>query len=184
MDVRLLAAALLAATLMPVQSRLAAAQQVPPPTYDARDKPLEISPGSTLRRGEGLGDRIEFTIWQRQRLRGAGTCSSQACPVHFNNEVLFARRSRVSVPASAESIAADAVTTTAQASTIKRTLRRGDRGAEVRRLQDSLRRAGFRVDVDGRLGRGTVGALRKFQSQKGLRADGVAGPQTLRALGV
>lgn len=184
MVLRLIAAVLVAATLMPMHARLAAAQQVPPPTYDARDKPLEISPGSTLRRGEGLGDRIEYTIWQRQTLKGAGTCSSQACPVHFNNEVLFARRSRVVVPASAESVAVDAVKATAQAGTIKRTLRRGDRGAEVRRLQDSLRRAGFRVDVDGRLGRGTVGAIRRFQSQKGLRADGVAGPQTLRALGV
>ena len=85
----------LAAGLVPAA---ALAQRTPEPTYDARDKPLEVLAGSTLRHGESLADRIEYTIWQRRTLRGAGTCSSQACPVHFNGEVLYARRSRVEIP--------------------------------------------------------------------------------------
>ncbi len=165
----------------------ALAQQIPPPTFDARDKLIEIKAGSTLRNGEGLADRIEYTIWQTRTLKGAGTCSSQACPVHFNGEVLFARRSRVTVvdpSAAAQAAAVTAVRAAAVGGQIKTTLRRGDKGSDVRRLQDILKRKGLRVDIDGRYGKSTLAAVRDFQRKQGLKADGVAGPATLRALGV
>ena len=148
----------------------------------ARDKPLEVLAGSTLRHGESLADRIEYTIWQRRTLRGAGTCSSQACPVHFNGEVLYARRSRVEIPgpavaaapaeapAASPSSPADAAKAAVAAvrnafgiGQIKRTLRSGDGGTDVRRLQDALRARGQKVNTDGRYGRSTVTAVRDFQ---------------------
>jgi hypothetical protein len=57
-------------------------------------------------------------------------------------------------------------------------------GWDVSSLEFRLRSAGLRVGaVDGRFDRRTDAALRRFQRANGLAADGIAGPQTLRALG-
>lgn len=56
-------------------------------------------------------------------------------------------------------------------------LERGDRGSDVRRLQRAL---GIRAD--GVFGPRTKRALRRFQARHGLTVDGVAGPQTWQAL--
>lgn len=57
-------------------------------------------------------------------------------------------------------------------------------GARVRRLQTAL--AGYHPQIkpDGRFGPLTEAALFRFQAEKGLKVDGIAGPQTFRALGV
>ncbi|MDF2568377.1 MAG: sleB [Oscillospiraceae bacterium] len=61
----------------------------------------------------------------------------------------------------------------------------GSRGTEVRAIQQELKdRSLYTGAVDGVFGSLTKNAVVKFQKQKGLAADGVAGPQTLRALGV
>ena len=64
------------------------------------------------------------------------------------------------------------------------TLRRGDRGEAVWRLQQLLADQNYLNDngVDGIFGGGTEKALMKFQKDQGLNADGVAWPQTLRRL--
>ncbi|MGC1175852.1 peptidoglycan-binding protein [Polaromonas sp.] len=65
------------------------------------------------------------------------------------------------------------------------TLRRGAASAEVRNLQDALLAAGFDPGrPDGQFGAGTEAAVLAFQASEGLLADGVAGPRTLRALGL
>jgi GH24 family phage-related lysozyme (muramidase) len=61
-------------------------------------------------------------------------------------------------------------------------LRRGARGDEVKQLQKALKRAGYKVAVDGIFGAGTEGAVRAAQSAHGLTADGIAGPRTWKAL--
>lgn len=63
-------------------------------------------------------------------------------------------------------------------------LRRGDSGAEVRRLQEALAAAGFgpRGGADGDFGPATDKALRAFQARHDLVADGIAGPKTWEAL--
>jgi peptidoglycan hydrolase-like protein with peptidoglycan-binding domain len=53
------------------------------------------------------------------------------------------------------------------------TLRKGDRGRAVRRLQ---RRLG--IAADGVFGPQTDGAVRRFQRRNGLTADGIVGPMT------
>ncbi|MCK2212625.1 clostripain-related cysteine peptidase [Actinomadura sp. ATCC 31491] len=63
------------------------------------------------------------------------------------------------------------------------TLRLGSTGEDVRRLQELLRSRGHRVRVDGYFGGSTYGALLSLQQREGVRADGVAGPETWRALG-
>jgi hypothetical protein len=60
-------------------------------------------------------------------------------------------------------------------------LRLGDQGAEVQGWQAFLRdEALYRGPVDGRFGPATGDATRAFQRLHDLRADGVAGPATLR----
>ncbi len=63
------------------------------------------------------------------------------------------------------------------------TLRPGHYGDLVWKMQDALRDQGyFTGTVDGYYGDGTEAAVKKFQTKKGLSADGVAGPATLRYL--
>ena len=59
-----------------------------------------------------------------------------------------------------------------------RTLRRGDEGEDVRQLQQLLSEMGYDLTIDGKYGRGTEQAVRDFQRQQGLGADGVFGPGT------
>jgi hypothetical protein len=59
------------------------------------------------------------------------------------------------------------------------TLRKGDRGPAVRRLQ---RRLG--ISADGVFGRQTDRAVRRFQRRRGLVADGIVGPITRAELGL
>lgn len=61
-------------------------------------------------------------------------------------------------------------------------LRVGAEGAAVLDLQELLVERGYPVDVDGRFGPETDGAVRWFQGDRGLGADGVVGPATWGAL--
>lgn len=61
-------------------------------------------------------------------------------------------------------------------------LETGDRGEKVRALQEVLDSLGYDASADGIFGQETGAALEGFQSDQGLRADGVAGPATLGAL--
>jgi hypothetical protein len=64
-----------------------------------------------------------------------------------------------------------------------RTLRRGDRGEDVRQLQELLRSAGFDPGgIDGNFGSATHDAVVSFQRSSGLEPDGAAGPLTTAAL--
>lgn len=61
-------------------------------------------------------------------------------------------------------------------------LRMGSTGKRVRELQQLLARAGQAIEVDGDFGPATKDAVKAFQIEQGLTADGVAGPETMRAL--
>lgn len=61
----------------------------------------------------------------------------------------------------------------------------GSTGSEVKAIQQSLKDRGlYSGSVDGIYGSQTQAAVKKFQKQQGLTADGIAGPQTLKRLGV
>ena len=165
----------------------AGAQSVPPAGFDGSNTTYQILRGSNLRRGDSLTAPIAVTAWAGGNVNGNGRCTEQSCPVLFNGQNLFARRSRVRVlgyippqPPGQPSAGQGGYNGPA----ITRTLRRGDSGEEVRALQDALNRAGANVVVDGNYGRGTVSAVEDFQRRRGLNADGSAGPRTLEALGL
>jgi N-acetylmuramidase/Putative peptidoglycan binding domain len=56
------------------------------------------------------------------------------------------------------------------------------RGQGVEDVQRALNRFGFNLAVDGVPGSRTEAAIREFQERKGLTVDGIAGPDTRRAL--
>ena len=61
----------------------------------------------------------------------------------------------------------------------------GSRSDEVRAVQQSLKEKGYyNYTVDGIFGTRTQSAVKSFQRDNGLKVDGVAGEQTLKALGV
>lgn len=63
------------------------------------------------------------------------------------------------------------------------TLKSGDSGAEVKALQRALVFLGYKAGkVDGSYGPTTTAAVTDFQRASGLTADGIFGPQTLKAL--
>lgn len=65
------------------------------------------------------------------------------------------------------------------ASAAGKSLKKGARGKRVRQLQRALG-----VPADGIFGKGTRRAVKRYQRRHGLFVDGIAGPQTLAALGV
>lgn len=58
-------------------------------------------------------------------------------------------------------------------------LKRGLKGAPVKRLQEALG-----VTADGDFGPGTEKAVREYQQNNGLAVDGIAGPDTFSAMGL
>lgn len=64
-----------------------------------------------------------------------------------------------------------------------RLLARGMNGSDVSQLQTKLAQLGYAVgSVDGKFGPKTQAAVRKFQQDRGLKVDGIAGPQTVKEL--
>ena len=63
--------------------------------------------------------------------------------------------------------------------------RYGSRGNEVTQIQTKLKRWGYyNGNVDGIYGSKTVEAVKKFQRKNGLTVDGIAGKNTLAAMGI
>lgn len=61
----------------------------------------------------------------------------------------------------------------------------GSSGAEVKAIQQALKDRGlFNAGVTGYYGEQTQAAVKRFQKQQGISQTGVAGPQTLKALGI
>ncbi|MDQ0858863.1 peptidoglycan-binding protein [Bacillus sp. V2I10] len=58
----------------------------------------------------------------------------------------------------------------------------GDRGPNVRKVQDRLNKNNVPIYVDGIFGQTTLKKVKEFQMRRHLKADGVVGPSTWTAL--
>ena len=77
----------------------------------------------------------------------------------------------------------EAPTPTPTVAVPEESLKNGDSGADVKTLQKRLKELGyFKHTVDGKFGRDTEKALKEFQTNHGLEADGVAGKATYQVL--
>ncbi|WP_058308035.1 peptidoglycan-binding protein [Gracilibacillus massiliensis] len=64
-------------------------------------------------------------------------------------------------------------------------LKKGHKGSEVRKVQNSLKRIGFPLDrygADGNFGKETENAVKAFQKSQGIKVDGIVGPITFEKL--
>ncbi len=69
--------------------------------------------------------------------------------------------------------------------TIETLSKYGSRGNEVTQIQTKLKRWGYYTgNVDGIYGTQTLNAVKYFQRKNGLTVDGIAGPATLKAMGI
>lgn len=72
-----------------------------------------------------------------------------------------------------------------QGNTVLALSKYGSRGNEVTQIQTKLKRWGYyKGSVDGIYGSKTVSAVKSFQRKNGLTADGIAGKNTLAAMGI
>lgn len=55
------------------------------------------------------------------------------------------------------------------------------RSPHVRTWQQQMQRRGWTIDVDGAYGKDSKAVARKFQTEKGLKIDGIVGPETWRS---
>ena len=61
-------------------------------------------------------------------------------------------------------------------------LRLGDKGQQVRRLQEQLNATGATLVLDGIFGRSTQNAVRQLQEQYGMPPDGICGREVAALL--
>ena len=72
-----------------------------------------------------------------------------------------------------------------QNATVETLSKYGSRGSEVTQIQTKLKRWGYYSgNIDGIYGTQTVNAVKYLQRKNGLTADGIAGPATLKAMGI
>ena len=72
-----------------------------------------------------------------------------------------------------------------QNATVETLSKYGSRGSEVTQIQTKLKRWGYYSgNIDGIYGTQTVNAVKYFQRKNRLTADGIAGPATLKAMGI
>ena len=78
-----------------------------------------------------------------------------------------------------------AIVLTSEVTTEETLSRFGSSGSEVRNIQTKLKNWGYYTgSVDGVYGSRTVAAVKSFQRNNGLTADGIAGTKTLAAMGI
>jgi len=63
-----------------------------------------------------------------------------------------------------------------------KSLKKGDKGAVVKQLQENLKALGYTISTDGIFGNETQNVVTRFQWDNNLAADGVAGSNTLAVL--
>lgn len=62
------------------------------------------------------------------------------------------------------------------------TIRYGSSGNDVKKLQEKLNSAGYKLDVDGQFGNKTQSAVKDYQQKNGLTVDGIVGANTWGSL--
>ena len=156
--------------------------------------PMSASPKATLRRGDE-GDDVRVLQTQLKTaayLSGSATgtfdLSTESAVRRFQSTHYLAA-SGIAGPTTRSALknfvghGGNAAASPQLTNQNKDTLHLGDRGDDVRVLQEQLRTAGFfKADPTGNFGPITEDAVRRFQADNFLEASGIAGPTTRRKL--
>ena len=126
-----------------------------------------------------FGSGTKNAVIQFQRANGltadglAGTKTQTLLYAQVNNGISGGTSSSGSSPSG----------TSSGTSGFTRTLRKGYTGTDVTAVQQKLKALGFYSgSIDGVYGTGSIAAVKKFQQQNGLTADGLVGSRTYAAL--
>ena len=144
------------------------------------------------------GDKGEDVKKLQQRLKELGyyksTCDSQFGDVTVSAVKAFQKKNGLTADGAAgdatlkklyadTAIRADGTPANSVVEDDDDTLEMGDKGTQVRALQQRLKDLGYyKNGIDGSYGAQTAAAVKAFQKNNGLTADGVAGPATLKKL--
>jgi hypothetical protein len=155
----------------------------PEPTWPEREPEHEPSPGTRVG---------EFTFTLRALLVAAGLFALVVVVVVLAVAGVFSSGKSHAPPSGPSRPVTTGSTTTHNTPTVPATkppaaptstLKPGDTGTQVKLLQRALARLGYSPGkVDGDYGSSTQTAVKQLQQASKLAADGVLGPQTLRAL--
>ena len=127
-----------------------------------------------------VDDTCVYTV-EGNTSSAAGVVENGGCVRNKKYPINYSRIYGYGRPKYEESAATTTTTTKEGFKVNMKTLRKGDKGAQVKALQALL--IGYDYDcgrsgADGDFGGATDSALRKYQSRNGLTVDGVAGPKT------
>jgi cell wall-associated NlpC family hydrolase len=138
----------------------------------------DISPRPDPSRDLGLAHYCEQSLRHSRARRDAAALSWELGWASKRGISLAALFAATAVPGGAVLAGAGGVPSAASARSAHPTLKRGDHGDAVRRLQRALR-----IPADGLFGNKTMRYVRGYQHRHGLHADGIVGPATWHALG-
>lgn len=169
---RLAAGCLAAALMMAATTALAAEGTVNTKALVLRKSASKTSKAlQTLERGDMLNILSASGDWYK---------------VSYGKYTGYVMKKYVKASGRVEEAASSMVTSkedTAQTTSSLSTLRPGNTGGQVKKLQQALREKGlYTGKIDGVYGSGTTAAVKAYQKQKGLTRDGIAGKKTLTAL--
>ena len=166
-------------------------QDAPPAALESGEDWIGADPGATTA-AERLPARVAGLL---RRSRGASAAAAAVLVVvcvlgGLAAAGVFSGSKDRATPATAPTGGTPTRGTTTQATQTQpalaaptATLKPGDQGAAVKVLQRGLAHLGYSPGkIDGQYGPSTVDAVTRFQRAGGLTADGILGPNTLRAL--
>ena len=131
-----------------------------------------------LKEGGASGTYDDATIsavrvfQKKHGLTANGTADKKTQDILFSNDALSSHESPTpkvtATPSPTPTVAVP-----------EQSLRSGDTGEDVKKVQKRLKELKYyKSNIDGKMGRGTVAALKEFQKAHGLEPDGVAGQET------
>lgn len=137
--------------------------------------------GYNLKTDGKFGSGTKEAVMHFQRANGLkvdGVAGDQTLTLLYK----LAGATNVSPAATPKPTSAPAATTPPSSSGSYTKLQRGDKGTAVAQMQLALNKLGYNLTPDGNFGSGTLTAVKSFQQRYGLKADGIAGSQTLSLL--
>lgn len=88
-------------------------------------------------------------------------------------------------PYSSTSTTKSTTTSKTSTSSSKKASTTSDKTAEIKKAQEKLNELGYDCGTpDGKIGKKTTAAIKKFQKDKGLTVDGILGAKTKKELGI
>lgn len=131
---------------------------------------------------------VDYPIVLKEGMRGKDVTALQLMLRYSSPDLkvdgVFGADTKAAVIAKqkAAGIAADGVAGDDTLNALMVKVRSGDRSLATAATQTLLNKHGASIEVDGVAGTATMGAIKEFQSKKGLQVDGVVGPNTWSAL--